>query len=71
MPAAPKRHTGFFTRVKQAITGGESEEVETHRRTLDTAIKELHALLAHGKISQEELDAHVEKLTRETNGRAR
>jgi hypothetical protein len=71
MPAVPKRPTGFFTRVKQALTGEESESTSEHRRKLDAALKELNELLALGKISQEELDAHVAKLTRETNGQAR
>jgi hypothetical protein len=70
MPAAPKRHTGFFSRVKQALTGNESETALEHRRTIDHALKELNQLLATGKISQEELDERLAKLTRGTNGQA-
>jgi hypothetical protein len=67
MEAARKRPTGFFTRLKQAVTGHDSEEVEEHRRKLDKAIKELNHLLALGKISQAEADERIKKLT-ESNG---
>jgi len=70
MPAAPKRHTGFLSRVKQALTGSESDASLAHRRSIDHALKELNQDLATGKISQDELDDRIAKLTRGTNGQA-
>lgn len=66
MPARPRK-TGFFSRVKQALTCADSPETEARERELERAIEDLKAAAAAGKITKDELELKLALL----NGEAR
>lgn len=61
MPAVPRK-TGFFTRIKQVFTLGETPECEAQRKRLDEAIAKLKDEVAAGKLTQDELERRVAAL---------